>query len=634
MSGTVNVYYIWYGNWAGNTATSILTDLADNLGGSPYFEINELYDDSSGGRVTGSVRLAGSTTDNYSQGTSLGNTWAVVQSALSGARLPVDANGVYFVLTSPDVTQSGFCTSFCGWHSYGSYSGTNNIKFAFIGDAASQCPYACISYHNIPSSPNGNPGADGMVSIIAHELEETATDPLVNAWVDSNDENADRCAWTFGATYTLGNGSKANMRIGGRDYLIQRNWVNEGSGSCGLSQAAGAFTFDEGTGTAPRSYSGSGVVGTLVGGAGWTSGIAGTAVSLNGTSAFVDTGAHVLDTSQSYTVSTWVKLNTLSGFQTMVSQDGNSVTPFYLQKNAFNNKFTMNVHAYENINTAASIDSTFVPETGVWYNVAGVYDQPNGLIKLYVNGVLQGTASFTGGWNAAGHTIIGRSKYNGNLVDFVNGVIDETSLYNRVLSDAEVQQFYQDRAGVLLSRSSCADVRSQIPSAGDGDAVIAVGGNLVTVYCRNMAGSPVEYLPLVHTGGSYNVSYYGQGPNSSGLTTNYTKVRFYPSDLTVDTTDTTFSTSSGSKSFGPNTLYSNSFADAGDCRGSGSETGTANVDLTGTAFAVAANQFSAQGWYPAGTATYSAANQIVNLTGGGDCGDMTVTPAGARLRLQ
>ena len=43
MLGTTNVYYIWYGNWAGNTATTILTDLANNIGGSPYYNINTTY---------------------------------------------------------------------------------------------------------------------------------------------------------------------------------------------------------------------------------------------------------------------------------------------------------------------------------------------------------------------------------------------------------------------------------------------------------------------------------------------------------------------------------------------------------------------------------------------------------------
>jgi len=32
------------------------------------------------------------------------------------------------------------------------------------------------------SSPNNNAEADGMASIISHELAESASDPLINAW--------------------------------------------------------------------------------------------------------------------------------------------------------------------------------------------------------------------------------------------------------------------------------------------------------------------------------------------------------------------------------------------------------------------------------------------------------------------
>src|SRR5438309_8389596 len=35
--GTTNVYYIWYGNWSGNTAGTILDNFAGHIGGSPYF---------------------------------------------------------------------------------------------------------------------------------------------------------------------------------------------------------------------------------------------------------------------------------------------------------------------------------------------------------------------------------------------------------------------------------------------------------------------------------------------------------------------------------------------------------------------------------------------------------------------
>jgi hypothetical protein len=35
-------------------------------------------------------------------------------------------------------------------------------------------------------------------------------------------ENADKCAWTFGTTYTTSSGAQANINIGGQDYLIQQ----------------------------------------------------------------------------------------------------------------------------------------------------------------------------------------------------------------------------------------------------------------------------------------------------------------------------------------------------------------------------------------------------------------------------
>jgi Phosphate-induced protein 1 conserved region len=233
INGTVNVYVIWYGNWAGNSATTIIPNFLNAIGGSPYFNVNTTYYNGSGTHVVNAVSYLGSTTDNYSQGTSLSDNQiaGVVMSAITSGRLPTDANGVYFVLTSADVTaSSGFCTSYCGWHTYGSINGSN-IKYAFVGNP-DRCPSACEAQSN---SPNGNAGADGMVSIIAHELEEATTDPNLNAWYDSRgSENADKCAWTFGSTYGTANGSAANMNLGGHDYLIQQNWVNAGSGYCAL----------------------------------------------------------------------------------------------------------------------------------------------------------------------------------------------------------------------------------------------------------------------------------------------------------------------------------------------------------------------------------------------------------------
>ncbi len=234
MLGTVNVYYIWYGNWSNNTAKTILTDLANSIGGSPYFAINKGYyqGTSTKSYVSGAVHYAGSFVDNYSQGTNLtdAKVQAVVTNAISKG-LAKDINGVYFVLTSSDVNEtSGFCTYYCGWHTYGVIGGSY-LKYSFVGNP-DRCPSACEE--QTASSPNGNTGADGMASIIAHELEETATDPYLHSWYDSQgNENADKCAWTFGTTYTA-NGSAANVKLGTRDYLIQRNWVNALGGYCSM----------------------------------------------------------------------------------------------------------------------------------------------------------------------------------------------------------------------------------------------------------------------------------------------------------------------------------------------------------------------------------------------------------------
>jgi hypothetical protein len=232
--GTTNVYYIWYGNWSGNSATTILTDFAGSIGGSPYFNINTTYYNGSNTHVSNSVFYVTSTTDNYSRGTSLSDSaiQGVVSDALVSGRLPYDTNALYFVLTSADVTaSSGFCTQYCGWHTRGTING-HDIKYSFVGNP-DRCPSACEAQ---TIGPNSNAGADGMASIIAHELEETVTDPDLNAWYDSRGaENADKCAWTFGTTHTATNGSKYNITLGAQNYLIQQNWVNASGGFCALS---------------------------------------------------------------------------------------------------------------------------------------------------------------------------------------------------------------------------------------------------------------------------------------------------------------------------------------------------------------------------------------------------------------
>lgn len=237
MQGTTPVYLIWYGNWGTNTAKTLIPAFVNGLSGSAYQNINTTYLDSTGQHVANSLSVAGqvSVSSSGTYATSLSDAAIKTLVANNCAALGnCAANAIYAVLTSQDVTaSSGFCTSYCGWHTHGAING-KDVKYAFVGNPA-RCIASCGAQS--ASSPNGNPGADAMVSILTHEISETLSDPDLNAWYDTaGNENADKCAWKFGTTSTAANGSKYNVVLGGKQWLVQQNWSNVSpSGKCALS---------------------------------------------------------------------------------------------------------------------------------------------------------------------------------------------------------------------------------------------------------------------------------------------------------------------------------------------------------------------------------------------------------------
>ena len=259
MLGPHNVYFIWYGNFSGNIALAMLPDLINGFGGSRYFNTNTTYGDVTA-NIANTATMAGALFDNYSQGKALTDvTFSnVIDAALNSGKLPVDPNGIYFVLTSPDVTLTfppsapggspqGFCTAFCGFHTSGTF-GITDIKVAFVGDPATQCPRGHPGGTCSPQtlSPNGNEGADAMASVMAHELNETVTDPHGDAWfhINTAGENGDLCNFKYGtatvpldfsSTFLALNGAHADVVLNGRQFLIQSNWLNFGGGSCAMS---------------------------------------------------------------------------------------------------------------------------------------------------------------------------------------------------------------------------------------------------------------------------------------------------------------------------------------------------------------------------------------------------------------
>ncbi|MGW7682760.1 LamG-like jellyroll fold domain-containing protein [Kribbella sp. NPDC054772] len=177
---------------------------------------------------------------------------------------------------------------------------------------------------------------------------------------------------------------------------------------------------------------------TLQGGAVFAEGKNGQGVALNGDNQFVDTGAALLDTSGNYSASAWVKLDKVDGsFQTFVSQDGARDSAFFLQYSGQDQRFAM---SFPGIRALAPTK----PNPGQWYHVTGVRDVVKGELRLYVDGALVATkAACSLDSGSTGNTVIGRAKFGGNQVDFLDGTVDQVHLYDRALTDAEVRTLYE-----------------------------------------------------------------------------------------------------------------------------------------------------------------------------------------------
>ncbi len=207
-----------------------------------------------------------------------------------------------------------------------------------------------------------------------------------------------------------------------------------------LTVAVADWTFDEGSGTVAADSSGNGHAATLSAGATWAAGNVGThALKLNGSSTGVATATGpVVNTAASFSVSTWVKLTTLSGYQTFVSIASTNVAGFFLQLRGDTGTFGFARLSSDATGNATYVAAPSAPQTNTWYHIVGVDDTAAGTLSLYVDGQLVGSTSYTSAWAATGNTLIGHGFYGGNQVDYVNGYIDEVQLYSSALTAAQI----------------------------------------------------------------------------------------------------------------------------------------------------------------------------------------------------
>ncbi len=198
-----------------------------------------------------------------------------------------------------------------------------------------------------------------------------------------------------------------------------------------------AYNFNEGSGTTVADISGNNLTGTIVG-ATWTTGRYGNGLSFDGATNYVDLGnPAALQLSGSMTLEAWIyaTANPTNDGQIVSKSSGPG---WQVKTTPDTGVQTFGVKAY-GASGSAQRYSTSQRLLNTWYHVAGVYDATAGTLSLYINGNLDnGTVVGlipSSQLNQAVNVNIGRRT--GGY--YFKGTIDEVRIYNRALSQTEIQ---------------------------------------------------------------------------------------------------------------------------------------------------------------------------------------------------
>ncbi|MER8027992.1 LamG-like jellyroll fold domain-containing protein [Streptomyces bauhiniae] len=162
-------------------------------------------------------------------------------------------------------------------------------------------------------------------------------------------------------------------------------------------------------------------------------------LSLNGTTAYAQTGGPVLETRSGYTLSAWVRLDSTNGYASVLSTNDSVSSPFLLTYAPDYKTWFFGVRTKDSTDYYRGAPAVFPARTGVWTHLAGTYDPGDGELRFYVDGRLQtGPVATEARWPSPGPLQIGRHQRSGGPAYYFPGSIDEVAVWQRVLTGAEI----------------------------------------------------------------------------------------------------------------------------------------------------------------------------------------------------
>ena len=202
--------YVVYWGWTSDPSgeQTYLNNFLSSVGGTQWLSTVNQY---GGGSQSG--LLAGTWSDSASVPSHPSDSAIQSEAAKAAGHFGSGtSDNVEIVVATPTGhSTSGFGTQWCAYH--GAVSSDRNVTYTdlpYMTDAGSSC-----GANSVRSQ------LDGVSIVEGHEMAETITDPLLNAWYDSSGaEIGDKCAWQNLSTISTSKGT----------FAVQPLWSNSAGG--------------------------------------------------------------------------------------------------------------------------------------------------------------------------------------------------------------------------------------------------------------------------------------------------------------------------------------------------------------------------------------------------------------------
>ncbi len=176
-----------------------------------------------------------------------------------------------------------------------------------------------------------------------------------------------------------------------------------------------------------------------------------------------------------FAISVWAKLNILNYETSFVDHLDNGFPSTYARyemRILSNNRIRFILKDMQN--NFSYIDSdTLIQSVNVWYHLVGTFDVSTQSIKLFVNGTQQYSQPVLGGTSSSitPPGVLQFGRYGDG--PFANSLIDDIGIWNRALTECEIQDLYHAQLG---SQAISAGLDQSI-CAGDNVTLSGTGGS-------------------------------------------------------------------------------------------------------------------------------------------------------------